>query len=72
MYVHSAQVVLTSMKLNLLTGSFYRKAIPKDITDGAPQPGNWGPPSAALDRFLCDPLAFFKNHTIILSALSYK
>ncbi|KAF9453795.1 glycoside hydrolase family 16 protein [Macrolepiota fuliginosa MF-IS2] len=47
--------------------SFYRTAIPKDITDGVPHPDNWGPPSAALDPSQCDPLAFFKNHTIILN-----
>lgn len=47
--------------------SFYRQAIPKDIIDGVPHPDGWGPPSAFLDPSQCDPLAFFKNHTIILN-----
>ncbi|KAJ3576667.1 hypothetical protein NP233_g284 [Leucocoprinus birnbaumii] len=47
--------------------SFYRQAIPKDIIDGVPHSDGWGPPSAFLDPSQCDPLAFFKNHTIILN-----
>lgn len=53
--------------MDFLLGSFYRTAIPRDITDGIPHPDSWGPPSAVLDPSQCDPLAFFKNHTIILS-----
>ncbi|KAJ7103508.1 glycoside hydrolase family 16 protein [Mycena belliarum] len=45
--------------------SFYRSAIPADITSGSPNPANWGVPVAALAPAACDPLAFFVNHSII-------
>ncbi|KAF7342011.1 Glycoside hydrolase family 16 protein [Mycena venus] len=45
--------------------SFYRSAIPKDITSGSPDPANWGLPVAALAPDACDPLTFFVNHSII-------
>ncbi|KAF7347811.1 Glycoside hydrolase family 16 protein [Mycena venus] len=45
--------------------SFYRSAIPKDITSGSPDPANWGVPVASLAPDACDPLTFFVNHSII-------
>ncbi|KAJ7092754.1 glycoside hydrolase family 16 protein [Mycena epipterygia] len=45
--------------------SFYRSAIPGDITSGSPNPANWGTPVAALAPSTCDPLTFFVNHSII-------
>ena len=47
-------------------GSFYRAAIPQDILAGAPNPLNWGLPSARLLPTNCDPLdKFFINMSII-------
>lgn len=46
-------------------GSFYRAAVPQDIIEGSPTPGTWGVPSAVLEPDSCDPLVFFKNHSII-------
>ncbi|KAF7306946.1 hypothetical protein MIND_00487400 [Mycena indigotica] len=45
--------------------SFYRSAIPGDITKGDPNPANWGTPVASLAPATCDPIAFFVNHSII-------
>ncbi|KAJ7706152.1 glycoside hydrolase family 16 protein [Mycena rosella] len=45
--------------------SFYRSAIPGDITAGSPNPANWGTPVAALAPSACDPLTYFVNHSII-------
>ncbi|KAJ7900374.1 glycoside hydrolase family 16 protein [Mycena olivaceomarginata] len=45
--------------------SFYRSAIPGDITAGSPDPANWGIPVASLAPEACDPIAFFVNHSII-------
>jgi len=45
--------------------SFYRAAVPQDIVEGSPTPERWGTPSAVLEPDSCDPLAFFKNHSII-------
>ncbi|KAJ6519845.1 glycoside hydrolase family 16 protein [Mycena sanguinolenta] len=45
--------------------SFYRSAIPNDITINSPDPSNWGVPVAALAPDACDPLTFFVNHSII-------
>ncbi|KAF7339449.1 Glycoside hydrolase family 16 protein [Mycena sanguinolenta] len=45
--------------------SFYRSAIPNDITINSPDPSNWGVPVAALAPDSCDPLTFFVNHSII-------
>jgi len=47
------------------TGSFYRAAIPKDITSGAPNPSEWGKPSATLQASQCNIGKFFSNHSII-------
>lgn len=49
----------------ILKGSFYRAAIPKDITEGSPDPSQWGNPSAALESTGCNPLEFFYNHSIV-------
>ncbi|KAE9411131.1 hypothetical protein BT96DRAFT_969316 [Gymnopus androsaceus JB14] len=48
--------------------SFYRAAIPEDITAGSPNPTleNWGQPVAALAPGGCDPITNFVNHSIIL------
>jgi len=45
--------------------SFYRAAIPQDITAGSPNPDNWGSPVAALAPGGCDPITNFVNHSII-------
>ncbi|KAJ7630965.1 glycoside hydrolase family 16 protein [Roridomyces roridus] len=45
--------------------SFYRSAIPQDITAGSPNPDNWGTPSASLAPATCDPLTNFVNHSIV-------
>ncbi|KAJ6509561.1 glycoside hydrolase family 16 protein [Mycena vitilis] len=45
--------------------SFYRSAIPNDITTGSPNPANWGVPVASLAPAACDPLTYFVNHSII-------
>ncbi|KAJ7783817.1 glycoside hydrolase family 16 protein, partial [Mycena maculata] len=45
--------------------SFYRSAIPEDITSGSPDPDNWGIPSASLAPASCDPITNFVNHSII-------
>jgi hypothetical protein len=45
--------------------SFYRSAIPNDITTNSPNPANWGVPSASLAPDACDPLTFFVNHSIV-------
>ncbi|KAJ7492593.1 glycoside hydrolase family 16 protein [Mycena latifolia] len=45
--------------------SFYRSAIPGDITSGSPNPATWGTPVAALAPAACDPLTYFVNHSII-------
>ena|SRR6266542_4359367 len=48
-----------------LEGSFYRAAIPKDISSGAPNPSEWGTPSATLHASGCDIGKHFANHSII-------
>ena len=50
-------------------GSFYRAAIPPDITQGSPNPAEWGVPSAVLESDNCDLLGFFKNHSIVFGKL---
>jgi len=45
--------------------SFFRAAIPPDITAGAPNPSLWGVPSAKLMSTMCDIPNFFVNHSII-------
>ncbi|KAF5313408.1 hypothetical protein D9611_008511 [Ephemerocybe angulata] len=45
--------------------SFFRAAIPKDVTSGAPQPSTWGPPSAVLANTKCNITDHFRNHVVI-------
>ncbi|KDR85013.1 hypothetical protein GALMADRAFT_233577 [Galerina marginata CBS 339.88] len=45
--------------------SFYRAAIPTDITSGVPNPSEWGIPSARLDSSQCNIEKFFANHSIV-------
>ncbi|KJA15955.1 glycoside hydrolase family 16 protein [Hypholoma sublateritium FD-334 SS-4] len=45
--------------------SFYRAAIPSDITQKTPNPSLWGPPSAILSSTQCDIGTFFSNHNIV-------
>lgn len=59
---------VSSAVANLFQGSFYRSAIPGDITSGSPDPANWGIPVASLAPEACDPIAFFVNHSIIFGA----
>ncbi|KAF8224169.1 glycoside hydrolase family 16 protein [Tricholoma matsutake] len=52
-------------EIDISVWSFYRAAIPPDITQGSPNPANWGVPSAVLQSNNCDLLSFFKNHSIV-------
>ncbi|KAF9484359.1 glycoside hydrolase family 16 protein [Pholiota conissans] len=45
--------------------SFFRAAIPTDVTQGTPNPSLWGPPSATLRNTTCDIENNFINHTIV-------
>ncbi|KAG1833831.1 glycoside hydrolase family 16 protein [Suillus variegatus] len=45
--------------------SFYRATIPLDITQGRPDPSNWGEPVAALSTQSCNITHYFANHSII-------
>ncbi|KAF9569594.1 glycoside hydrolase family 16 protein [Agrocybe pediades] len=45
--------------------SFYRAAVPKDVTEGAPNPAGWGAPSARLDNTGCNITQFFNAHRIV-------
>lgn len=45
--------------------SFYRAAIPLDITQGNPNPSNWGEPVAALSTQSCNITKYFANHSIV-------
>jgi len=52
-------------ELGIAIWSFYRQAIPNDITQGSPDPSKWGPPVASLDPGSCDLSQYFANHSII-------
>ncbi|KAF8168197.1 glycoside hydrolase family 16 protein [Crassisporium funariophilum] len=45
--------------------SFFRAAIPRDITAGTPSPSEWGLPSATLASTACDISSFFANHSVV-------
>ncbi|KAH9484074.1 putative glycosidase C21B10.07, partial [Psilocybe cubensis] len=45
--------------------SFFRAAIPTDVTAGTPNPSLWGPPSAMLMNTKCDIPKYFTNHSIV-------
>ncbi|CAA7268897.1 unnamed protein product [Cyclocybe aegerita] len=45
--------------------SFFRAAIPKDITAGTPNPSEWGLPSARLMSTMCDIPKHFARHTVV-------
>ncbi|TEB35019.1 hypothetical protein FA13DRAFT_1728812 [Coprinellus micaceus] len=46
--------------------SFFRAAVPEDIGQGTPNPGNWGLPSAILASSQCNPLSrYFNQHSIV-------
>lgn len=47
------------------SGSFYRAAIPKDITAGTPNPSQWGAPSATLLNTTCNIASYFWTHVIV-------
>ena len=53
------------ISLESLTGSFFRAAVPVDITQGSPNPSLWGVPSATLANTSCNIEQFFSNHSII-------
>jgi hypothetical protein len=64
----SSSVRRRGSRLTLLdsSGSFYRQAIPEDITNGqSPNPSTWIEPVAQLSPSGCDPLKYFYNHSII-------
>jgi len=44
---------------------FPRGSEPSDITNGAPQPNNWGQPMAKWPASSCDPFKFFSDHSAI-------
>jgi len=61
-------IMLTSylqLLIELFEGSFFRAAIPKDVTAGSPKPSQWGPPSAMLKNTGCDITKYFMKHTIV-------
>ncbi len=66
----SASLVWKRLMVNT-KGSFYRAAIPKDITSGAPNPSEWGTPSAALLASQCEIGKFFANHSIIFGKMPF-
>ncbi|KZT74648.1 glycoside hydrolase family 16 protein [Daedalea quercina L-15889] len=45
--------------------SFYRAAVPQDVTNGQPTPSTWGEPVAFLEPSGCNPITNFINHSII-------
>jgi len=45
---------------------FPRNAIPQDITDGTPDPSNWGVPIAYWSGDSCDLSTHFRDHTIVI------
>lgn len=53
------------LAVETVIGSFYRQAIPVDITQGSPDPSKWGLPVAALDPANCNISQYFVNHSII-------
>ena len=55
---------------DLGSGSFYRAAIPQDITQGLPDPSNWGEPVAALASTNCNISQYFANHSIVFGMSS--
>lgn len=55
-----------SVLIEMNLGSFYRSAIPQDITAGTPAPSGWGNPVAMLSPSDCGPLStYFVNHSIV-------
>jgi len=54
---------------SFFVGSFYRAAIPLDVTAGTPNPTLWGIPSAKLMNTKCDIPKFFVNHSIVFGEL---
>lgn len=63
------KALFRDVALNLYAGSFYRAAIPQDITSGLPNPDNWGEPVAALASTSCNISQFFVNHSIIFGEI---
>ena len=51
-------------------GFFHRAAIPSDILANAPQPNNWGTPTAYLGGALCDTNKYFFDHSIIFGKVA--
>jgi len=49
-------------------GSFFRAAIPADVTAGTPSPSSWGAPSAMLRNTQCDITKYFAWHSIVFGA----
>lgn len=47
--------------------SFYRSAIPPDITNETPNPSSWIVPAAHLSSKSCNISKYFSNHTIIIN-----
>ena len=47
------------------SGSFFRAAVPDDITQGSPNPSLWSAPSAALANTSCDIEQYFVDHSIV-------
>lgn len=51
-------------------GSFFRAAVPEDITQGSPNPSLWGAPSATLANTSCNIEQYFVNHSIVFGKCS--
>ena len=66
-FILDIQKAMSYVKVEL--GSFYRAAIPKDITAGTPSPSLWGVPSATLSNTKCNISSYFSNHAIIFGTL---
>jgi hypothetical protein len=46
-------------------GTFYRAAVPPDITAGKPNPSSWTTPVAVLEPTNCNISQYFSNHRIV-------
>jgi len=62
--------VYTFLRCMTWLGSFYRAAIPQDITQGLPDPSNWGEPVAALASTNCNISQYFANHSFVFGTSS--
>ena len=71
MFVGVAVTLIEDHITDTPTGSFYRAAVPQDVTNGQPTPSTWGEPVAYLLPDHCDPITNFINHSIIFGTFSH-